>query len=40
VAELGGSEWLGAVYEQLLEVAANRPSTVVVRSQLGGVEPT
>ena len=40
MAELGGSAWLAAVYAQLLEVAANRPSAVVVRSQFGAVEPT
>ena len=40
MAELGGSAWLAAVCAQLLEVAANWPSAVVVRSQFGAVEPT
>lgn len=38
VESLGGGAFLGAMYDQLLEVLAERPTAIVVRSASGAVE--
>ncbi|SDU82861.1 AAA domain-containing protein [Microlunatus sagamiharensis] len=40
VAALGGADFLGAMYDALLEVLAARPGAVVLRSTAGAVEET
>lgn len=40
VAGLGGAAFLGRMYDTLLEVLAQRPGAVVVRSEPGAVEAT
>lgn len=40
VAALGGPAFLGEMYDRLLEVLAQRPGAVVVRSTAGAVEET
>jgi predicted kinase len=40
VESLGGDDFLGQMYDRLLEVLAQRPSAVVVRSVPGEVEET
>ena len=40
VAALGGADFLGAMYDRLLEVLAARPGAVVLRSTAGAVEET
>lgn len=40
VAALGGANFLGSMYDRLLEVLAQRPAAVVVRSVGGAVEET
>lgn len=40
VAALGGADFLGSMYDRLLEVLARRPGAVVLRSTAGAVEET
>ncbi len=40
VASLGGSQFLGDMYDRLLAVVQQRPSAVVVRSEPGAIEET
>ena len=40
VADLGGESFLGAMYDQLLEILRARPAAMVVRSAPGAVEET
>jgi predicted kinase len=39
-AALGGADCLGAMYDRLLEVLAQRPGSIVLRSTAGAVEET
>ena len=40
VESLGGTQFLGAMYDRLLEVVAARPAAALVRSEPGAVEET
>ena len=40
VVNLGGTDWLASLYQQLQVVVANRPSAILIRSHLGAIEET